>query len=188
MQSLFLAAVRGGRRGTRREVFMFNVVLVEPEIPQNTGNIARTCAATGCRLHLVRPLGFEVSDKYLKRAGLDYWQFVDIAYYDGIEELFARYPQARFFFFSTKAAKVHSDVAYREGDFLVFGKETKGLPESLLAARYDSAVRLPMVGEIRSLNLANSVAVAVYEAWRQCGYASGSLAGHLRGGESGKDM
>lgn len=163
---------------------MFHIVLVEPEIPQNTGNIARTCAATGCRLHLVRPLGFEVSDKYLKRAGLDYWQYVDIAYHESIEELFAIYPQGRFFFFSTKAAKVHSDVSYREGDFLVFGKETKGLPESLLAAHYDTAVRLPMVGEIRSLNLSNSVAVAVYEAWRQCGYGSGTLAGHLRG-ESG---
>lgn len=160
---------------------MFHIVLVEPEIPQNTGNIARTCAATGCRLHLIRPLGFEVSDKYLKRAGLDYWQYVDIAYHDSIEELFALYPQGRFFFFSTKAAKVHSDVCYREGDFLVFGKETKGLPEALLAARYDTAVRLPMVGEIRSLNLSNSVAVAVYEAWRQCGYGRGTLAGHLRG-------
>ena len=164
---------------------MFHIVLVEPEIPQNTGNIARTCAATGCRLHLVRPLGFEVSDKYLKRAGLDYWQYVDIAYHDSIEELFALYPQGRFFFFSTKAARVHSDVSYREGDFLVFGKETKGLPEALLAARYDTAVRLPMVGEIRSLNLSNSVAVAVYEAWRQCGYGCGTLAGHLRG-ESGE--
>ena len=164
---------------------MFHIVLVEPEIPQNTGNIARTCAATGCRLHLIRPLGFEVSDKYLKRAGLDYWQYVDIAYHDSIEELFALYPQGRFFFFSTKAAKVHSDVSYREGDFLVFGKETKGLPEALLAVHYDTAVRLPMVGEIRSLNLSNSVAVAVYEAWRQCGYGRGTLAGHLRG-ESGE--
>ena len=176
---------------------MFHIVLVEPEIPQNTGNIARTCAATGCRLHLVRPLGFEVSDKYLKRAGLDYWQYVYIAYHDSIEELFALYPQGQFFFFSTKAAKVHSDVSYREGDFLVFGKETKGLPEALLAVHYDTAVRLPMVGEIRSLNLSNSVAVAVYEAWRQCGYGRGTLAGHLRtdggaggdgnGGETGKN-
>ena len=128
---------------------MFHIVLVEPEIPQNTGNIVRTCAATGCHLHLVRPLGFEVSDKYLKRAGLDYWNFVDISFYDGIEEVFTAYPSARFFFFSTKAAKTHSDVAYREGDFLVFGKETKGLPEPLLAAHYDSCVRLPMLGGIR---------------------------------------
>ena len=138
---------------------MLHIVLVEPEIPQNTGNIARTCAATGCRLHLVRPLGFEVSDKYLKRAGLDYWQFVDVCYYDGTEELFSKYPGARYWFFSTKAAKVHSAVRYEEGDFLVFGKETRGLPEDLLAAHYDSCVRLPMLGGIRSLNLSNSVAV-----------------------------
>ena len=158
---------------------MFNIVLVEPEIPQNTGNIARTCAATGCRLHLVRPLGFEVSDKYLKRAGLDYWQFVDVCYYDGTEELFSKYPGARYWFFSTKAAKVHSAVRYEEGDFLVFGKETRGLPEDLLAAHYDSCVRLPMLGGIRSLNLSNSVAVAAYEAWRQCGCGGGALGGRL---------
>lgn len=159
---------------------MFNIVLVEPEIPQNTGNIVRTCAATGCRLHLVRPLGFEVSDKYLKRAGLDYWHFVDIAFYDTVEELFAKHPAARFWFFSTKAAKTHSDVRYEEGDFLVFGKETKGLPETLLAKRYDEAVRIPMIGEIRSLNLSNSVAIAVYEGWRQFGYKEGERKGALR--------
>ena len=159
---------------------MFNIVLVEPEIPQNTGNIVRTCAATGCRLHLVRPPGFEVSDKYLKRAGLDYWHFVDISYYDSVGELFAAYPQGRFWFFSTKAAKTYSDIAYEEGDFLVFGKETKGLPEELLAKRYDEAVRIPMIGEIRSLNLSNSVAVAVYEGWRQLGFAEGERRGALR--------
>ena len=160
---------------------MFNIVLVEPEIPQNTGNIVRTCAATGCKLHLVRPLGFEVSDKYLKRAGLDYWHFVDIAYYDNIEELFAKYPGGRFYFFSTKAENTHSDVKYEEGDFLVFGKETKGLPEPLLNAHYKNCVRIPMIGEIRSLNLSNSVAIAVYEAWRQNGYAEGELRGKLTG-------
>lgn len=159
---------------------MFNIVLVEPEIPQNTGNIVRTCAATGCRLHLVRPLGFEVSDKYLKRAGLDYWHFVDITYYDSVDELFEQNPDGRFYFFSTKAAKTHSDVQYREGDFLVFGKETKGLPEPLLAAHYKNAVRIPMIGEIRSLNLSNSVAIAVYEAWRQTGYAQGNFCGRLK--------
>lgn len=159
---------------------MFNIVLVEPEIPQNTGNIVRTCAATGCKLHLVRPLGFEVSDKYLKRAGLDYWHFVDISFYDNIEELFAKFPDGRFWFFSTKAAKTHSDVQYRAGDFLVFGKETKGLPEELLARRYDEAVRIPMIGEIRSLNLSNSVAIAVYEGWRQFGFAEGEKRGALR--------
>ena len=158
---------------------MFNIVLVEPEIPQNTGNIVRTCAATGCRLHLVRPLGFEVSDKYLKRAGLDYWHFVDIRYYDSIDEVFSAFPDSNFYFFTTKAKNTHSDVAYKEGDFLVFGKETKGLPESLLEAHYDHCVRLPMAGEIRSLNLSNSVAVAVYEAWRQNGYSSGVREGAL---------
>lgn len=165
---------------------MFNIVLVEPEIPQNTGNIVRTCAATGCKLHLVRPLGFEVSDKYLKRAGLDYWHFVDISFYDNIGELFAKFPEGRFWFYSTKAARTHSDVQYREGDFLVFGKETKGLPEELLAKRYDEAVRIPMIGEIRSLNLSNSVAVAVYEGWRQLGFAEGERRGALRACEPRK--
>ncbi len=160
---------------------MFNILLVEPEIPQNTGNIVRTCAATGCRLHLVRPLGFEVTDKYLKRAGLDYWHFVDITYYDSIEEVFARNPDAAFYFFSTKAAKNYAQIQYRPGDFLVFGKETRGLPEDLLAAHYDHCVRLPMRGDIRSLNLANSVAVAVFEAWRQNGFAGGESCGHLTG-------
>ena len=165
---------------------MFNIVLVEPEIPQNTGNIVRTCAATGCKLHLVRPLGFEVSDKYLKRAGLDYWHFVDISFYDNIGELFAKFPEGRFWFYSTKAAKTHSDVQYREGDFLVFGKETKGLPEELLAKRYDERGRIPMIGEIRSLNLSNSVAVAVYEGWRQLGFAEGERRGALRSCEPRK--
>ena len=123
---------------------MFNIVLVEPEIPQNTGNIVRTCAATGCRLHLVRPLGFEVSDKYLKRAGLDYWHFVNISYYDSVGEVFEKFPASNFYFFSTKAAQNYAEVRYKEGDFLVFGKETRGLPEDLLAANYDRCVRLPM--------------------------------------------
>ena len=149
---------------------MFNIVLVEPEIPQNTGNIVRTCAATGCRLHLVRPLGFEVTDKYLKRAGLDYWHFVDISYYDGTDELFAKYPQGRFWFFSTKAAKTHSDIAYEEGDFLVFGKETAGLPEWFRTAHRERCIRLPMRREARSLNLSNSVAILTYEALRQNGF------------------
>ncbi len=159
---------------------MFNILLVEPEIPQNTGNIARTCAATGCRLHLVRPLGFEVSDKYLKRAGLDYWQFVDVRYYDGIEEVFAAYPAARFHFFTTKAPRGYAEAKYEEGDFLVFGKETAGLPEPLLKEHYEECVRIPMLKEIRSLNLANSVAVAVYEAWRQNGFCGGKREGKPR--------
>ena len=145
-----------------------NVVLVEPEIPQNAGNIARTCAVTGSKLHLVRPLGFEVSDKYLKRAGLDYWNSVEIYYYDSIQEVMDKfYNGNNFWFFSTKAKYVHSDAPYKDGDFLVFGKETKGLPESLLSAHYDECVRIPMMGEMRSLNLSNSVCVGVYEALRQ---------------------
>lgn len=148
-----------------------NIVLVEPEIPQNAGNIARTCAVTGSKLHLVRPLGFEVSDKYLKRAGLDYWHLVEIYYYDSIEEVMQKfYNGNNFWFFSTKSKHVHSDVTYRDGDFLVFGKETKGLPEDLLKNHYDECVRLPMMNETRSLNLSNSVCVGVYEALRQQGY------------------
>ena len=149
----------------------FNIVLVEPEIPQNAGNIARTAAVTGCKLHLVRPLGFEVSDKYLKRAGLDYWHLVDIFYYDSIEEVMDKYYNGKnFWFFSTKAKNIHSDVKYKDGDFLVFGKETKGLPEDLLRAHYGECVRLPMREETRSLNLSNSVCVGVYEALRQSDY------------------
>ena len=149
---------------------MFNIVLVEPEIPQNTGNIVRTCAATGCRLHLVRPLGFEVSDKYLKRAGLDYWHFVEISYYDSFDEVLEKNPDAQFYYFSTKGAKTYSDVAYAEGDFLVFGKETKGLPDALLLAHPAACVRIPMREEARSLNLSNSAAIAVYEGLRQNGF------------------
>ncbi len=149
----------------------FNIVLVEPEIPQNAGNIARTCAVTGCKLHLVRPLGFEVSDKYLKRAGLDYWQYLDISYYDSIEEVMDKFYNGKnFWFFSTKSKHIHSDVKYKDGDFLVFGKETKGLPEPLLEKHYDECVRIPMMGELRSLNLSNSVCVGVYEGLRQLGY------------------
>lgn len=146
---------------------MFNIVLVEPEIPQNTGNIARTCAATGCDLHLVKPLGFEISDKYLKRAGLDYWHLVHVHIYENLEELFAKYPNGRFYYFTTKARKRHSDAEYKVGDFLVFGKETKGLDEELLMSHPDECVRIPMIGEARSLNLSNAAAVAVYEALRQ---------------------
>ena len=158
---------------------MFNIVLVEPEIPQNTGNIARTCAATGCRLHLVKPLGFEVSDKYLKRAGLDYWQYVDIKYWENFEELQAAFPQGRFFYFTTKALNCYTDIEYTDGDFLVFGKETRGLPEELLKANEERCVRLPMRGIIRSLNLSNSVAVGVYEVLRQWDYPALSLEGEL---------
>ncbi len=147
---------------------MFTIVLVEPEIPQNAGNIARTCAVTGANLIMVRPLGFNVSDRYLKRAGLDYWDKLNVTYYDSIEEVMDKfYNGNNFWFFSTKSKNIHSDVQYKEGDFLVFGKETKGLPESLLEKHYGECVRIPMMGELRSLNLSNSVAIGVYEALRQ---------------------
>ena len=158
---------------------MFNIVLVEPEIPQNTGNIARTCAATGCRLHLVKPLGFEVSDRYLKRAGLDYWQYVDVVYWENFEELERAFPEGKFYFFTTKARACYTDMKYSDGDFLVFGRETKGLPESLLIAHPQSCVRIPMLGELRSLNLSNSVAIAVYEGLRQSGFAGMNRRGEL---------
>lgn len=158
---------------------MFNVVLVEPEIPQNTGNIARTCAATGCRLHLVKPLGFEVSDKYLKRAGLDYWSYVEIFYWDNFEQLLAANPGGRFYFFTTKARKRYTDAQFSSGDFLVFGKETKGLPEELLVSRPENCLRIPMIGETRSLNLSNSVAVAVYEGLRQNSFDGMKTEGEL---------
>lgn len=159
---------------------MLNIVLVEPEIPQNAGNIARTCAVTGSRLHLVRPLGFEVTDKHLKRAGLDYWHFLEIFYYDSIEEVMDKfYDGKNFYFYSTKAKTIHSDARYKDGDFLVFGKETNGLPESLLEKHYSESVRIPMMGETRSLNLSNSVCVAVYEALRQMNYEGMKTQGEI---------
>lgn len=148
-----------------------HVVLVEPEIPGNTGNISRLCAATGCRLHLIRPLGFSTDDKHLKRAGLDYWHLLDIHYHDCFEDLQALYPAGRFFCHTTKANRFHSDVQFREGDFLVFGKETAGLPAAILNQYPEHCIRLPMIDGARSLNLSNAVAVSVYEALRQTGYA-----------------
>lgn len=144
-----------------------NVVLVEPEIPQNTGNISRTCAATDSALHLIRPLGFEITDKHLKRAGLDYWQYLDLTYYDGWEDFNSKHEGAAIYYFSTKAKKCYSEVEYEDEVFLVFGKETKGLPEELLRANEERCVRIPMKGDLRSLNLSNSVAIAVYEALKQ---------------------
>ena len=147
-----------------------NVVLVEPEIPGNTGNVARLCAATGCSLHLVRPLGFSTDDKYLKRAGLDYWNLLDISYHESFSELQQLYPDGSYFFHTTKTDRFFSDVHFPLGAFLVFGKETAGLPESLLAQYPKQCIRLPMIHEARSLNLSNSVAVSVYEALRQNGF------------------
>lgn len=146
---------------------MLNVVLVEPEIPQNTGNIARTCACTNTRLHLVRPFGFDVSEKSLKRAGLDYWDKVDIVYYDNLAEFFEKNAGGKFYYATTKAKQSYTDVSYPDGCFILFGKETKGLPEDLIYAGFDRAVRIPMYGALRSLNLSNSVAIILYEALRQ---------------------
>lgn len=156
-----------------------NIVLVEPEIPQNTGNIARTCAATGARLHLVEPMGFKVDDKKLKRAGLDYWYLLDITYYSSLEDFFQKNKDGKFFYFSTKAPKKHTDVEYPDGAYLVFGKETAGLPEELLKNNPDSCVRIPMISPARSLNLSNSVAIGVYEALRQWDYPELQSAGKL---------
>ena len=147
---------------------MFHIVLVEPEIPQNTGNIARTCAATGCTLHLVKPLGFEISDKQLKRAGLDYWKLVNVIVHDSFEEVQKNADRnARFYYFTTKAPRAYTEAGFQKGDYLVFGKETKGLDEELLVQHKEECVRIPMIEDIRSLNLSNSVAIAVYEGLRQ---------------------
>lgn len=143
-----------------------NIVLVEPEIPQNAGNIARTCAATGARLHIIKPMGFTIDDKKLKRAGLDYWYLLDITYYEGLDDFFEK-NNGSYYFFTTKGRTVYSDVSYPDDCYLFFGKETAGLPEELLLKFPDRALRLPMRGEARSLNLSNTVAVAVYEVLRQ---------------------
>ena len=144
-----------------------NIVLHEPEIPQNTGNIARTCAATGASLHLIRPLGFEIDDRKLKRAGLDYWHQLDITYYDGLEDFFRQHPNVNVYYFSTKAPRAYTEAVYEDEVYLVFGKESKGLPEDLLAENKEHCVRIPMRDGLRSLNLSNSVAIAVYEVFRQ---------------------
>ncbi|WP_166242057.1 tRNA (uridine(34)/cytosine(34)/5-carboxymethylaminomethyluridine(34)-2'-O)-methyltransferase TrmL [Paenibacillus turpanensis] len=148
----------------------FHIVLVEPEIPANTGNIARTCAATGTHLHLVRPLGFRTDDATLKRAGLDYWFAVNIHYHDSFDEVLQAYPESRFFFASTRAKLPHSGFEYKDGDFFVFGKETAGLPQALLDRFPETLIRIPISGDVRSLNLSNSAAIVIYEALRQIGY------------------
>ncbi len=151
-------------------MYELNIVLIEPEIPQNTGNIARTCAATGARLHLVEPMGFTIDDKKLKRAGLDYWYLLDITYYRSTEDFFEKNKNGKFYYFSTKAPKKHSDVTYENKVFLVFGKETAGLPETLLQQNPETTVRIPMIDEARSLNLSNSAAIGAYEVLRQWNY------------------
>lgn len=146
---------------------MFNIVLVEPEIPQNTGNIARTCACTNTALHLVRPLGFEISDKTVKRAGLDYWDKVNIIYYDSLEDFFEKNKGGSFFYLTTKSKKVYSSISYPDNAFFLFGKETKGLPEKLIFDNPETSVTIPMNENVRSLNLSNSVCIMLYEALRQ---------------------
>jgi tRNA (cytidine/uridine-2'-O-)-methyltransferase len=149
-----------------------HIVLVEPEIPGNTGNIARLCAATGAELHLVRPLGFSTDDRYLKRAGLDYWHLVKLHYHDSFAAVQQAYPEHTMYFNTTKATRHHTDVTFDVDDMLVFGKETAGLPESLLESNREYCIRIPMIDAARSLNLSNAVAVVLYEALRQIGYDS----------------
>lgn len=147
----------------------FNIVLIEPEIPPNTGNIARLCAATGAVLHLVGKLGFSIDDRYLKRAGLDYWEFVTLKQWPDLESLQAAAAEGRFFYLSTKAARSYLRAGFQPGDYIVFGKETKGLPEELLAANPETAITIPMpAGAVRSLNLSTSAGIVLYEALRQC--------------------
>ena len=151
-----------------------NIVMVEPEIPQNTGNIARTCAAIGAKLHLVKPLGFEISDKYLKRAGLDYWDKLEIEEHESLKDFLEKYKpeENNMFYATTKGKHCYSDVDYSEMDevFILFGKETKGLPEDLIQKYFENAIRIPMREHLRSLNLSNSVAIVAYEVLRQVGF------------------
>ncbi len=157
-----------------------NIALIEPEIPQNTGNIARTCAATGARLHLVEPMGFKIDDKKLKRAGLDYWNLLDVTYYENLDDFFYKNAGGEFYYFSTKADKVYTDITYPDKCYLVFGKETRGLPEDLLFKNHDRTVRIPMISDARSLNLSNSVAIGVYEVLRQWDFPRLKSKGELR--------
>lgn len=149
------------------DIFAFNIVLVEPEIPHNTGNIGRTCVLTGTKLHLVKPLGFSLEDKYLKRCGLDYWHLLDVEYHESLNDFFKKYGNEKLFFATTKAVNVYTDVNYPDNCFILFGKETAGLPEELLKNNKDKCIRIPMKSDLRSLNLSNSVAIILYEALRQ---------------------
>ena len=150
---------------------MLNLVLLEPEIPQNTGNIARTCAATGARLHMIRPFGFEITDKRLKRAGLDYWDKLDVSYYDSFDDFLDKNPNALLYFFTARGTECYTDIEYPDNAYLVFGKESVGLPDELLSRYPDRTVRIPMLPTLRCHNLSNSVAIAVYELLRQSGFS-----------------
>lgn len=158
---------------------MMNIVLLEPEIPQNTGNIARTCAATGASLHLIKPLGFKIDAKSVKRAGLDYWDLLDLHVHESYEDFMAKYPEARVYMGTTKAEKTYAQATYKEDDFIMFGKETAGIPEEILKDNKDTCIRIPMKEHIRSLNLSNSVAIVLYEALRQNDFNHLENSGHL---------
>ncbi len=178
----FSGPVPTGGHGWERLESMLNIVLVNPEIPQNTGNIARTCAVTGTRLHLVHPLGFAISDRQLKRAGLDYWNLLDIREYESLDDFFEKNRGGSFYYSTTKARQSHCDVQYRDGDYLLFGRETRGLPEPLLKAQDPARlIRIPMLEDsrARSINLASSVAIVTFEALRQLGFPGLSVNGHF---------
>lgn len=156
-----------------------HIILLEPEIPQNAGNIARTCAVTNSSLHFIRPLGFSVEDKYLKRAGLDYWDLLDLHYYDSFDDFLQKNPNANIFMATTKGEKIYSDAVYQADDYIMFGKESAGIPEEILVKYRENCVRIPMFGDTRSLNLSNSVAIVLYEALRQQGFPGLNQEGHL---------
>lgn len=156
-----------------------NIVLHEPEIPANTGNIGRTCVATGTSLHLIKPLGFDISDKAVRRAGMDYWKELDLHVYENFEEFVEKNPGARIYMATTKARKAYTEVEYKENDFIMFGKESAGIPEEILVKYEETSVRIPMIGEIRSLNLSNSVSIILYEALRQQDFEGMKLKGNL---------
>ena len=156
-----------------------NIVLHEPEIPANTGNIGRTCVATGTSLHLIKPLGFDISDKAVRRAGMDYWKELDLHVYENFEEFVERNPGAKIYMATTKARKAYTEVEYKGNDFIMFGKESAGIPEEILVKYEDTSVRIPMIGEIRSLNLSNSVSIILYEALRQQDFEGMKLKGNL---------
>ena len=159
---------------------MINIVLHEPEMPANTGNIGRTCVATGARLHLIEPLGFHINEKMVKRAGLDYWDKLDVTVYDNHEDFLEKNPGAKIYMATTKAPHTYCDVRYEDDCYIMFGKESAGIPEDILVQHPDTAIRIPMIGDIRSLNLSNSVAIVLYEALRQHDFADMRLHGHLR--------
>lgn len=156
-----------------------NIVLYEPEIPSNTGNIGRTCVATGTRLHLIEPLGFRLNEKSIRRAGMDYWEHLDVTRYIDFQDFLDRNPGAKIYMASTKAPRVYTEVSFEEDCYLMFGKESGGIPEEILLEHQDTAIRIPMLDQIRSLNLSNSVAIVLYEALRQQNFAHMQLEGHL---------